>query len=1183
LSTQVSPPAAGSGPTEEQRQAITRRRGPLLLAAGAGSGKTSVLVERFVEAVRCDGITPARILAITFTDRAAAELRQRIRERLLELGERHAATELEGAFVATFHGFCVRVLRSDPLRAGLDPDFTILEEGLAGRLRASAFAQALEGFLADGGEQALELLAAYGAERTQSMILDVYGELRSRGQREPALAVPRPRLDVEMTRAELERALAGALSDVQQALSERPGPRLEGAFERLAYGAALLGPGSSAPSVASQRALERAKLPGASSGVLADEACQLYRQALAEYARACAELHGAQTCGVIGELLRRFAASYEQLKRSRGTLDFDDLELCARDLLRANDDLRSSWAERFELLMVDEFQDSNQRQLEILAALERANLCTVGDEFQSIYGFRHADVRLFRARRQELTTEDRVLTLARNFRGRPELLDVVNAVFCVRFGEQYTPLIAGREDPASLGDDGPLTELLLTDKQGWEQAHGFDDEAPPTQAWRWAEARLLAQRIAELIDSGQARAADIVVLLRSLGDAEVYERSLERHGIQTIAAVGGFWRHQQVEDLIAYLRALCNPLDALALYGALASPLAGLSSDSLALLAQHARLHEVSLWETITDPGSDHCQRLCAQDRVALAGFLEHFTAERSSPGRPLAQLIERVVLALGYDEHVLRLQGANRRLANIHKLQRIARQFESSEGRDLRALLDHIEHLRSSREASEPDAPVADEALDAVRLMSIHAAKGLEFPVVCVADLGRGGNSRMADLLLGEDDGDPKVGLQLVGLDGSAAVGALDFDELRHQRLLREAQEEERIIYVAMTRARERLLLSGAADFANWPQEKPLAASICWLAPALVEDLQALLADPQAVSDEPVPGTGLAHVRCWLNTPTTLPRLIEREHARERSTGGAPRPAPAHETPATPQGELAGPRPVFASERSLSYSTLAQFERCGYGYYLRHVLGLPEDRTAPTARPASEPGIHGRARGLIVHRLLEAVDFSSFTRPSAGEVSRAARELSIDIDAAECEQLAQFLAALAGSELALRLADAESVAREQPFAFSMSAHEPIFTGVLDTVARERDGGWLVVDYKSDHLTAEQDLERLVESEYSLQRLLYGIAALRAGAPHVSVVHWLLERPAEPVGVRYTQQQISQLEQELTARIGRMRAASYAVSERPHRELCMTCPGRRGLCSWPEERTLAPLSRSPDG
>ncbi len=479
---------------------------------------------------------------------------------------------------------------------------------------------------------------------------------------------------------------------------------------------------------------------------------------------------------------------------------------------------------------------------------------------------------LFRERRRRLDAEGAALALSHNFRSRPPLIAAVNSVFAERFGDAYAPLLAAREDGP---EDGPLIELLLTDRRAWSErgertsptqplAQAVAGTLPPAALWRQAEARLLAQRVAELVDAGQAAAGDVAVLLRAAGDLPVYERALEERGLRTLAAVGTFWGHQQVGDLVAWLRALANPLDELALYSVLASPLVGLSSDGLALVALHARAAGLGAWAAIVgaqsadqegvgtgradangagaegvgveDPGvagggseSALYARLPAPDRERLARFAAHFAAERrAAPAHPLAELLLRVIAYTDYERHVLSLEWGERRLANIHKLLRLARRFEAADGRDLRGFLDHVAHREVFSEGSEPHAPTGSEP-DAVRLMTIHAAKGLEFPVVCLADLGRAPAGTLPDLLV---DGE-RLGLRLASLDGSPPVGCLRYEELCEERRRAEAAEEERIVYVALTRARERLLLSGSCDFERWSG----AAPITWLAPALVPE----------------------------------------------------------------------------------------------------------------------------------------------------------------------------------------------------------------------------------------------------------------------------------------------------------------------------------------------------------
>jgi ATP-dependent helicase/nuclease subunit A len=1145
-----------AGLTDEQQHAVARRAEPLLLSAAAGSGKTSVLVERFVGAVRDDGIAPARILAMTFTERAAGELRARVRTRLLELGDREAARDTEAAFVGTFHGFCARLLRAHALAAGLDPGFTIIEEGLAGRLRERAFTAALRDFVAGERGDAVDLLAAYGVDRVRTMIEQVHGELRSRGQRLPRLPP------------------------------------------------AILRPTHTDPDV--------------------DVDVEAAAHAVASAADA------AKTCALLDELLRGFGLAYEQLKSARGAVDFDDLELLTRQLLDERESVRAAWSDRFELLMVDEFQDTNPRQLGILRALERGNLFTVGDELQSIYGFRHADVSLFRARRAELEELGGSLRLSRNFRSRESLIDVVNAVFEARFSD-YTPLFAGRGDAdagdAAAGDGEPEVELLLTDVRGWEEREDLAGPIaaglPHAQLWRQAEARMLAQRVAELVHSGQARAGDVVVLLRAAGDLEVFERALQLRGLRTLAAVGAFWGHQQINDLIAYLRALANPMDEGALYAALASPLAGCSRDCLALLADAARASGVGVWQTAQT--GELLSQLTLVDREALTSFCARLQGERLQiTRRTISELIERAIEDGGYREHVLGLEWPERRLANVHKLLRLARRFEASEGRDLRGFLDHVAYLKDAVKV-EPDAPVEGVEPDAVRLMTIHAAKGLEFPVVALADLGRQPNTQTPDLLV---DGD-RVGLRLVRLDGAGSSPALDYDDLCRERRTREAEEEDRILYVAMTRARERLLLSGAVDFARWPTSRQAPTAISWLVPALSAELPALLAGiselehvgDAAAHDLPVGGDGAAvHVRCRLNTPATAGAVL-RLGAAEPVAPFAEAVAPTAE-PAAPTGEPAAAERAVAGEQlslsvdgapssireddgadegvdtiatqvdkgeqaaasppietgapqaqpeTLSYTSLSELERCGYRYYLERVLGLPEDRAA--ARVASEHrGLEARARGTLIHRLMETLDFAAPRPVSPERVAAVAGELGLRVGRGEREEIAELIVAASATAPAARVAAARSVRREHPFAFSLGRRLPLITGVIDVLASESDGGELVVDYKSDRVGAG-DLEALVQREYGVQRLLYALAVLRGGATGVEIVHWFLERPGEWVSVAYAASERGELEARLRVRLTDARAGDFSVSPSPHRGLCLTCPGRGGLCSWGESET----------
>jgi ATP-dependent helicase/nuclease subunit A len=1091
--------------TDEQERAAARRQGSLLLAAGAGSGKTAVLVERFARAVLEDGIAPGRILAITFTERAAGELRERVRARLLELGRRDAARQAEAAFVSTFHGFCARLLRAHPLQAGIEPAFRILEEGFASRLQALAFADALGALLAGEREQAVDLVAAYGADPLRATVLGAYAQLRSQGQLEPRLPSSPP-----------------------SSLSPSSPP-----------------PSSSPPS------------PSRSDS---SDATDEDRRAVA-------------ACSLLDELLRRFGAAYSARKHVRGALDFDDLELLARDLLAGHLALRSEWSGRFELLMVDEFQDSNQRQLQILAALDRDNLFTVGDELQSIYSFRHADVALFRERGERLAGQEASLALTRNFRSRPPILTAVARIFAERMGRRFAPLTPTRErDPA--GELG--VELLLSDRRGWERSPAEASLAalPTATPWRQAEARLLAGRIAELVTHEGVSPGDVVLLLRALGDLPVYEAALRAAGLPTSAAAGGFWSHQQVGDLLAWLSALANPLDEPALYSALASPLVGLSSDGLALIASFARPGTLGVWEAIED-GAALDETLGGEDRERVARFRELFAAQRAELALcPIAEVLARAIAVSGYERWVLAQDWGARRLASVHKLLRLARAFEAQEGRDLRGFLDHVAHVESALGGREPHA-IAGEETEAVRLMSIHAAKGLEFGIVCVVDLGREPNLRQPDLLVDADG--VRVGLRLLDLELQEARPALAYEQLCAERRSAQEEEEDRILYVACTRARERLLLSGVGSFERWPAAREGAAPIAWMAPALVPDLPALLA-AESRPDGPVTvelGEGLA-VRCLLNAPPTGDTAAVTATPDQAPERPSPPRSPAPSSPPPPTHPLAQPEPappLADPDGTISYTSLAELERCGYRYYLERVLGMPERRAAAGDAPRRDE-LDPRLRGTIVHALLESIDFAHPAAPSERDVGRVARGLGASLTAGQRREVVALLAGALAAEPAGTLAQAHSARREHPFSFALEGAEPLVTGFIDLIAEQADGTTLIVDYKSDRLAGDEDLEQLVRRDYGFQRLIYALAAIEGGAGEVEVAHWFLERPERWFSERFERARRDELRERLLAELAAARARGFAVAAEPHRELCLTCPGRGGMCSWGETHTM---------
>ncbi len=585
--------------------------------------------------------------------------------------------------------------------------------------------------------------------------------------------------------------------------------------------------------------LSAARLPR-NGAALSTDACVRYTEALARFRARCAAVAARPVRDLLDQLLEAYGRHYERRKRQASGLDFEDLELITRRLLASDSELRERYASRFARIMVDELQDTNRVQLELIESIATDNLFTVGDAQQSIYGFRHAEVELFERRGERLEAAGARETLQTNFRSRPEILAAINAAFATELGARFRPLLAGRESAAaaSSAPEEPPVELVLVDKGAdWD----LDGVASP---WRLAEARALADRVTELVAAGHAL-KDIVVLMRATTDMRAYERALERRGLATYVIGGrGYWSHPQIVDLVAYLRALANPRDEESLYGVLASPLVGISLDALVVLAAASRGSERDPWWLLREPRGE-LDELEDEDRRKLETFTAWFAAERDGAARRgIEELIDSALVRSGYDLAMLAMPGGRRRLANVRKLMRLGRRHEDTHGPDLRGFLELIADREAARasESRESEAPMEGEGLDAIRLMTIHRAKGLEFPVVVVADLGRSVRPS-SELVRVTADG--RLGIRIARAGGSGRESALDYAAIGEEQKQAMEAEERRLFYVAMTRARERLVLSGALQFEGFVGEggtKKGGGPAVWVAPAFVPELGEVL-----------------------------------------------------------------------------------------------------------------------------------------------------------------------------------------------------------------------------------------------------------------------------------------------------------------------------------------------------
>ena len=1026
------PPASepGRAPTEQQQLAIDNRDRDVFLEAGAGTGKTRVLVDRYCEAIDADEIEPDRILAFTFTEKAAAEMRRRVR---VELSRRAAAagdpgrrTRLqeaaragESAPITTIHGFCRRLLATHPVAAGLDPRFRVLDADEASRIARSSFDEALAALAA--GDDAVALTAAGYRNRLGSIVLAAHSDLRNRGVVEPAL----PELRVE-------------------GIDNREEPPTPAEADEIARG---------------YEALRR--------------------------------------------LLVEFGSRFDRHKAERSAVDFDDLQLLALELLRSNESIAEAQRTRFDHLLVDEFQDTSPIQLELVRALAgpETRTFTVGDAAQSIYAFRGADLASFRHERARLAAgeggrDTAMLGLTGSFRSTPDVVSAVNLIGATLL-DDYRPLSVGKPPTAAPGDAGsgePAVELLLTQSKGW----GDEDEgtlietvATDTPQNRIAEARGLARRLRELAEQG-VEPGSMVLLLRAFTHVDAYAEALELAGLDPYVVGGrGYWSSQQVTDALGLLACVANPLDDEALLGALASPACGVSPDCLWILRRVAgRRHIWPAIEAVIDPadaGEDGdpsgpaeaaeagdaaeepadevdpelierraeqrrwAERLPDADRELLRDFHDTLTGLRSTAALlALDELVERVLEGFGYDLAALLMDDGLRRTANLLKLVRIAGEYEAHEGRNLRGFLDQAAS-RAALSDREAEAAVAAEDHAGIRVMTVHAAKGLEFDCVAVADLGRklAGGGQPPSLRLAfdpeggtEEASAPRIGLRLA----RAGAGALDvagYRQLNDEAADADAEESGRLAYVAASRARSRLLLSGLFDPDKdvVRSEKPrrgLTALGCLL-PALGvdgEDGQILTAPaPDALAGIDSASFGPARIRVHVTGPG------REQAARLAADDRTPRPSGGGGGGSPPMLALA--ERGTAAARTLSYAALADYRRCGYRFLAERVLQIGREGEATVASPEgpSPPRPGGMGFGRAVHELLEWSARSSWRSPPEAIVAATLRREGFEpgVDASAAELVDGWL----GSDLLAGLRDAEATFRPEFRSGSSSAPAP--------------------------------------------------------------------------------------------------------------------------------------------
>jgi ATP-dependent helicase/nuclease subunit A len=827
-------------------------------------------------------------------------------------------------------------------------------------------------------------------------------------------------------------------------------------------------------------------------------------------------------------LTRSASQAYEQSKDTAGMLDFDDLLYRARDLLRDHREVRTDVVRRLALLMVDELQDTDAVQVELVRLLcgkrlKRGGLFIVGDHKQSIYRFRGAEPQVFHRLREELPAEGRQ-SLTVNFRSQPAILDFVNALFADAMGDGYEPLRSNFQQLTPT----PAVELLLAPSA---------EEKENVETMRRREARRIAQRIRSMLDGGErlvverdrdhgtetlreTRPGDVALLFRALSDVRYYEEALREREIPYYL-VGGhaFYAQQEIFDLANLLGAVENAGDVVRLVGALRSPFFSLEDETLYWLAGD----DHDLARGLSDP--TRRQRLAPDQRRRVEFADEALGRLRSKKDRvPIARLVNEALDLTGYDAALLAEFLGRRQLANLHKLIDTARQFDRA---GLFTLADFIEELEQfvAEQPRESQAALHPETGNVVRLMTIHQAKGLEFPVVFVPDLGRPSQDRLDDALF-----DPELG-PIVGLPASAGKGAhhLGRDLLRCRDAAADLAESVRLLYVATTRAADYLVLSSSVKRIDGEGTSPglvVPSQSPWM-PLLAErfDLE----------------TGECRAKLPDGWPS--PRMRKTPQSEEAAGRAATRGANLENLVDQIRAGGAGNAPLDAIQPiPISGAGRRQFSVS----QIENVVAEPVRRDGERHRVEVDdlfrPGLMESAtvRGSVVHAALERVSFRD-----PGDLKPLVAQCWAEHDPAHPDQDVSDLVALLerflGSETARRLADADACYRELEFMLrwppdAAGSVDQYLRGFIDCLYRDSEG-WHLLDFKTNRVAAED--VATVSAEYTLQLVVYALAGERLiKGPLKSAGLYFLEP-----GVRWTTSLAPEARREVVAQVDAAMAA----------------------------------------
>lgn len=1197
-------------PTPAQRAAVEMTDQSIVLSAGAGSGKTRVLVQRYVHILRERLASVEQILAITFTNKAAGEMKERIQKEVMK--ELHRASsveekefwrgvkeELNQAQVSTFHSFCGQILRQDPLAARIDPYFHTLEELDADELLTDTIEEILLSGLDENDPELVTLVREFGLYAIEGLLKQAYTQ--SRGTEVEQIARD---ILVHLEKSGEQRdALKAELHELAESLfqtlhTEKLAAGTKTKLEELERNWPILSTeiaGIRSLNDKSRRALFRVQeiLKGNVATVVREPIGQMKEIMDKELTAYLADARASELIRPLVEVLKRIDKAYREKKRMMNSLDFEDLQEMAIAVLEENAALRSLYQYRYRFVMVDEFQDTNPTQEQLIRLLiggaVDAPICgqrlfVVGDPKQSIYRFRGADVTVFKRVRDEIKANGgEEIVMDTNFRSRGNVIEFVNHFFTEIFGTSDSPYDMEYQ-PSSFhrqcAEEECCVELMLLDESELkaEQKENREEEAVQIalriQAMVQGQERLVFEPRNDQGEVGRAVGyGDICILFQALTHIEIYEEALQRWHIPYVVVNGrGFFQRQEICDIINLLKLVDNRNREIEWVGVLRSPFVGLSDEELYWLTNRGRrmsqaVNDREAWSGLSQSGQRSLER-----------FLRIYEYARENRDRQaLSALVTELLQESGYLALAMAHPQCDLVRANLEKFIGMVRIYEQDSYASLSGLIRHIDSLEE-REAREGMAVIPGQN-ERVKLMSIHQSKGLEFPVVVVPDTQRTliNPSNFPAIVFDPDQG---LGLRVRDPLNGGNLATSIHASIWQEEKRKEIAERKRHLYVAATRARDYLILSGVAAEMK-PREVDEARNwLEWL--GIVFNV-----------------SGMASL------PVTIPYGVDGEHQILVRLRQPEMPLPEVAT-AVEEVDLnlweemyqtAGIGPIQPRGKcgyyEFSATALMTYEQCPRWYFHRYIQRIPvsiakplEEMKKPLGQvswddlfsmegyvEADHSFEQAAERGTLIHFLFERLRTLDDLPMLVAKGIRQLGFTHLYADAAVkhlAEVVRPYMETFLRREEELRMSLQGEVVDRREVAFNLILGDALIRGSIDRVLLTPNEV-MIIDYKSNQVS-QADFARL-GAQYQLQMELYALALHQMTGRdelhcklHFLIPDQYMEQRLDPDRWIAVQQKVRQLTEAITAAahleaISQGQPGSHfpcaAVAELcPHRHVC---------------------------